>query len=230
MMSDKYTIELVDGKLTVLNAEGEGITGQQAQVLITNLMNAYPLSGKVYVALKYEEGQPIYKIGITGQELSARMSQIRFDESDPTIALIHVIQCETMRQARLLERWLHNHFKCENVRGEWFRLTTNQLNWLCDQNISPIDVSDNPIIPLESDAAKLLTLLHVMALNSNQSQLIDNLDDLLKLNREQVREMMAANEIDAFIEGFKVMSKEMAAFVVRELAATIGVQWEPPTS
>ena len=98
----KYGIEVVDGKLTILNESNEPITPEAAQLLISELMASYPGPGSVYVLMKSEANRTIYKIGFTGQELSARLRQIRFDEGDPTITILHVIKCSSVVEARIM--------------------------------------------------------------------------------------------------------------------------------
>jgi Meiotically Up-regulated Gene 113 (MUG113) protein len=137
-MTIRYMIDSRDGKLRIINLEGKEITKEMAQQLIKDLMNNYPSVGCVYIAVKIENDKAIFKIGMTGQELSARLSQIRFDEGDPMISILHVIRCVSMAEARDLEKELHSWFKHNHVRGEWFALTNEQLEWICFHQTPPL--------------------------------------------------------------------------------------------
>lgn len=137
-----------EGQMRLFNEQGIPASIQEARRVIGELMNAYPSPGCVYVAEKIEAGLSIYKIGMTGQEPTKRLHQIRFDEGDPTINLIHTINCADIAEARALERWLHEFFTIQHVRGEWFELADEDISWLLSHNKAPMDV-DSISMPVD---------------------------------------------------------------------------------
>ncbi len=221
----KYGIEVVDGKLTILNESNEPITPEAAQLLISELMASYPGPGSVYVLMKSEANRTIYKIGFTGQELSARLRQIRFDEGDPTITILHVIKCSSVVEARILERWLHELFKFENVRGEWFRLEYHQIQWLCAHTVPPVKLNTEDAV-LSGDFSSLFTYLHSMAVREGRAEVASSIETLLSLTTQEINPNNAEAYF-ALISPSKQFAMEIVARALRGIASSAGLDWNP---
>lgn len=84
------------------------------------------LKGTVYV-LRTEDGSHRYKIGRT-RNLIVRHAQL--DTLVPyELTLCHAIPC---LDPIALEQVLHTHFATQRVKGEWFELTDDDLQWIRD--------------------------------------------------------------------------------------------------
>lgn len=92
------------------------------------------MSGVVYLL----ECEGFYKIGIT-DDVRKRLSQIQ--TSTPfNVKLIHSIP---LANAWLLEKHLHERFAKKRVRGEWFKLSSDDVNtvFACSESDLPASIS-----------------------------------------------------------------------------------------
>lgn len=66
----------------------------------------------------------LHKIGVA-KSVKARVKQLRVSLPPPLdVTLVHAIRCDDRRQ---LERELHQKYASARVRGEWFKLSSAQV-------------------------------------------------------------------------------------------------------
>jgi hypothetical protein len=90
-----------------------------------------PLSGFIYLL----SGGGYYKIGLT-TDVDRRISEIS-PKLPFEVELIHVIQADDMTKA---ESYLHERFSDKRVNGEWFRLSSDDVEWI--KGLDSIEVND----------------------------------------------------------------------------------------
>ncbi len=94
--------------------------------------------GYVYLLFEESDGKPVYKIGITKNEIDGRLGNLSTGNSD----IIDVIHLYKTKHYKKLEAMLHMKFGGVNKKGEWFHLTDEQvINFkkTCDELNETID-------------------------------------------------------------------------------------------
>ena len=84
-----------------------------------------PVENKGIVYLLKIENKPQYKIGVTNN-LNRRLKQIS-PKMPFELKVIHTIKDN---QIYKLEEKLHNKFKDKKIKGEWFKLNDNDVNYI----------------------------------------------------------------------------------------------------
>lgn len=92
-----------------------------------------------YIYLIYDEGLDAYKIGVTRSINSRRVKALQTGNATE-LRIIYLYKCEYPFR---LETMLHNRFKNDNIKNEWFNLsdrdvllfldTCNELNQTIQQ-------------------------------------------------------------------------------------------------
>lgn len=94
----------------------------------------------IYLLKSNIEGENLYKIGLT-TNIKKRTNQLQ--TANPNLIL------ETSFQTKhdyKLETYLHNHFKNRKVKGEWFKLSEEDIkkfNSYCEKLEKALDVLKN---------------------------------------------------------------------------------------
>jgi len=235
LMIDQLMLQWYDSKLTILDASGYPLDDHSAKQVIANLIESYPLPGFVYIAEKHEDTRTIFKIGITGQEITSRLRQIRSDEGDSSITIVHTIPCKTMDKARLLERWFHRRFSARNIRGEWFDLRQNEIDWIFALEASPVDLSDKALFPIGTPQSAIVLSFHAMALATRQTDLIQSADNLLGLTVEKIHSLHFFGELGDFLDSTMTTVRQLIngdqqdfEMLLYYVASIADLKWTPP--
>ena len=92
-----------------------------------------------YIYLIYDEGNDVYKIGVTRNPVQSRIKKMQ--TGNPTqLRLILLYKCEYPFR---LETMLHNIYKNKKVMNEWFELTDNDVigfKNICDKTVDQINM------------------------------------------------------------------------------------------
>lgn len=116
--------------LTIVDELGAAVSFDEAHQVINQLMNTYAHPAYVYVACRAKLPNMEYKIGYSGQSPEARMSQLRYQEKDDRIILLHTIACKSSQSAIKLESEIHEWFEDDHIRGEWYSLDSGAVRFL----------------------------------------------------------------------------------------------------
>lgn len=127
----EYRVVVVDGDISVFDVNGKAVDNETAIALAQMMKNRFERQACVYLLQDMESERPLYKIGMTSQSLSQRMSQIRYQHKGASLRLIHTIQCDTITQAFEVEQALHLRFGFWCVHGEWFYLDGEDVDEIC---------------------------------------------------------------------------------------------------
>ena len=213
------------GLWLITDEQGLPVSHDKAHELLEILMKSYPMPtpGHVYFALQYEREQPIYKIGITGQSLLTRMQQIRSDENGADIILRHAIPCKTMDDARLLEKWLHTRFGFRRVRGEWFRLFSYDLEWICSLTTPPIDLGSDPLFPIGSRECEYLMTYHHLALVQDDLEALKSIGKLFALTLDEVHHLEFYGDLYDLLSEVCVFMRGLTPNDVSAIAAIFSI-------
>lgn len=80
---------------------------------------------KIYVISAVIDDKQMYKIGYTKRDVKMRLNE--FKTGNPADFMV-VKTFETDRYAATIENMLHKHFFRQNVNGEWFYLSQQDLD------------------------------------------------------------------------------------------------------
>lgn len=235
LMVGQLMIQWYGTKPLILDDNGYPLDDRSAKEVIASLIQSYPIPGFVYIAEKHEDTQTIYKIGITGQEITSRLRQIRSDESDSTITILHTIPCKTMNDARSLERWFHRRFFARNIRGEWFDLQQNEVEWILSLEASPVDLSDRALFPTGSHRSDIVLSFHALALATKQSDIIQSADNFLGLTLEKVVRLHFYGELGDVLDATLTTMQHLIngdqqdfEMMLDYVASAAEFKWTPP--
>lgn len=76
-----------------------------------------------YIYLIYDEVKDVYKIGVTRSKQSKRLKSLQTGNSCE-LRIVCMYECEYPFR---LETMLHNRFKCNNIKNEWFNLSDRDV-------------------------------------------------------------------------------------------------------
>ena len=79
---------------------------------------------KTYLMKDFFRG--VYKIG---KSINPQVRERTLQSDVPTIELVHVIDGD-------IEKHLHEKFLAKRVRGEWFNLSNNDLNYIMSWKVN----------------------------------------------------------------------------------------------
>lgn len=97
------------------------------------------MKGYVYLILEESDGIPVYKIGITKNEVEKERLLNLSTGNSSKLQIVHTYKTEYYKK---LERMLHMRFGVVNKKGEWFQLddvTVINFIKICDDLTETID-------------------------------------------------------------------------------------------
>jgi len=103
---------------------------------------------KVYLLKSEFEGQSIYKIGVTKNDVKKRVKQLQTGNGFE-IEIVNFFESEYTNK---IEKYLHNKYKLKNSHGEWFFLENKDVvNFLTEcqeihDNFKTLNDYGNPFI------------------------------------------------------------------------------------
>lgn len=127
-----YQIKRNRAGLTILDGAGNPMAIDEARQIINDLFKSYAPPAYVYLACNPLAEPMEYKIGYSTQDTEKRMAQLRYQEENDAIFLMHTIPCRNAESARAIEARYHGFFEEEWVRGEWFELPSHWVQALLD--------------------------------------------------------------------------------------------------
>lgn len=128
----KYQLVEKPTGLTIVDPDGKPVSFDEAHRTINQLMDTYAHPAYVYLACRPTLPRMEYKIGYSGQVAEQRMSQLRYQEKDDRIILLHTIACKSSQSALKLETEMHDWFELDHIRGEWYSLDSGAVRFLLD--------------------------------------------------------------------------------------------------
>ena len=104
----------------------EKLDGQSIDTVILNCKpkNKITVSMKTYLMKDFFRG--VHKIG---KSINPQIRERTLQSEVPTIELVHVIDED-------IEKHLHEKFSAKRIRGEWFNLSNNDLNYITSWKMS----------------------------------------------------------------------------------------------
>lgn len=69
-------------------------------------------------------GEISYKIGITGRDPKKRVKELQTGTPND----LNILYTFETKYGNLLEVTLHRHYNIDNIRGEWFTLSNEEIN------------------------------------------------------------------------------------------------------
>ena len=104
----------------------ERLDGQTIDTVILNckIENKTTVLMKTYLMKDFFRG--VYKIG---KSINPQVRERTLQSDVPTIELVHVIDGD-------IEKHLHEKFLAKRVRGEWFNLSNNDLNYIMSWKVN----------------------------------------------------------------------------------------------
>jgi hypothetical protein len=127
-----YHIQQSETGALIVDDNQNPVSDQVARQLIADLSKSYAPAAYIYLACNPTVEPMIYKIGYSAQEPEKRMSQLRYEEQNDAIFLLHTIACKSAESARVREAQYHDFFEDLHVRGEWFALPGYWIECLID--------------------------------------------------------------------------------------------------
>lgn len=128
----KYWLRDSDKGFEIVDRAGQSVSFDEAHRVINSLLETYAFPAYVYIACKPTLPNMEYKIGYSAQNPEKRMSQLRYQEKDDRIFLLHTIACDSVSDAIRLETNLHGYFNRSHIRGEWFCLKRSDIQMLLE--------------------------------------------------------------------------------------------------
>lgn len=97
-----------------------------------------------YIYLIYDEGLDAYKIGVTRSKDSKRLKSLQTGNASD-LRIIYLYECEYPFR---LETMLHNKFRNNNIKNEWFHMSDEDVlsfQAICHTlNETILKLKDNP--------------------------------------------------------------------------------------
>ena len=87
-------------------------------------LNKYENSKKYFVYLMKDKSTGYYKIG---RSVDPKYRERTLQSEKPTIQLVF----SSVETKEINEKLLHSQYKDQNIRGEWFDLSSSQVRYIC---------------------------------------------------------------------------------------------------
>jgi hypothetical protein len=121
----EYKLIVDESGAKILDQDAQVINLEAALPLVDALRGSYEPPAVVY--FMHHQSSNLYKIGMTTQSVSSRLSQIRYEEDARDIVVVHTIACDKASQASDLEFAFHSMHGRWRAYGEWFSMHQSDI-------------------------------------------------------------------------------------------------------